>query len=265
MAFKILNENGLAMDAHFHVEEADIIFHSRGGSKAQKTAINTDYSRALRLLFDQIFRSSLQIEGVWVDSRSTRRLSLEERAILTHADMSNASGRVLKLMLSRMRKVGRPAKAKGGGNCSKRIRIKLSGSRHDREALFASIGRRNALKARRGPPPTSRTSTVTWNAVGFGTTYLLRFGSSDSWKIGWTNNLDRRLRVVNKHIPYEHVGELWNVYMTVRWPNWRRAYRAEQAFLDQIEHRTGGSEHFQRNEDEVRATWISAVTQGRPI
>lgn len=127
MTFQVVDDDGNPLDAHFDLEGADVIFHSRGGTKGSAAARNTDYGRALRLLLDRIEGHSLGLQGAWVDSSYVQSLPIEQRTILGPDDMSGGAAGAYTLMASRMRKVGRPEAATGaGGNQSKRIRIRLS-------------------------------------------------------------------------------------------------------------------------------------------
>lgn len=127
MPFQVVDDNGNLLDAHFDLEGADVIFHSRGGTRGSAAARNTDYGRALRLLLDRIERHSLGVQGALVDSSRVQSLPVEQRMILGADDMSGGAASAFTLMSSRMKLVGRPDASTGaGGNQSKRIRIRLA-------------------------------------------------------------------------------------------------------------------------------------------
>ena len=46
MSFQITDDNGGALDAHFDVDRADIILHSRSGARNGQTRKNSDYRHA---------------------------------------------------------------------------------------------------------------------------------------------------------------------------------------------------------------------------
>lgn len=127
MAFQVVDDDGNPLDAHFDLDGADMVFHSRGGTKGSAAALNTDYGRALRLLLDRIERNALGVQGAWVDSSRVQALPIEQRMILRPDDMSGGAASAFTLMSSRMKMVGRPEAAPAaGGNQSKRIKIQLS-------------------------------------------------------------------------------------------------------------------------------------------
>jgi hypothetical protein len=92
-----------------------------------------------------------------------------------------------------------------------------------------------------GPQPGSYSGTFTRNAEEMSATYILRFGTSDIWKIGHAKNLDGRLAAVNKHIPHEHLSERWSLFTAFSWPSETRAYEMEQGLFSTLsDYRTIG-------------------------
>jgi hypothetical protein len=112
----------------------------------------------------------------------------------------------------------------------------------------------------RGLAPMPWEGTVRRDADGEGATYLLRFGSRDVWKIGYTGDLDRRLGEINDHIPF-FLEERWEPYTSLVWPTLQQAYAAEDAFKACLEHRSVGREQFECHEGEARQAWIEAVQE----
>lgn len=66
---------------------------------------------------------------------------------------------------------------------------------------------------------------------GPASTYALRFGTSDLWKIGFASNVDDRLAQVNQHVPVELLGDGWRLELRLDWPNQEMAYAMEQEVL----------------------------------
>ncbi len=110
-----------------------------------------------------------------------------------------------------------------------------------------------------GPIPSAWESTVKNNPETEAVTYVLRFGKTDCWKIGWADNLDKRLRQVNKHIPVEICNSQWNCAWKQQWPNRKSAYDMEQSLLRGLQrHRTIG-ERILCCEDDIQNIWIQTV------
>lgn len=127
-AFQVIADDSSPLDAHFQVEDTNVIFHSRGGSKT-KNPVNSDYSTGLRLLLRRLAATKLVIEAAWVDSSRVQSIPLAERMILGPKDFKASPEEAFTMMTSRMKSIGRaPGSSENGGNSTKRLRIKLSGS-----------------------------------------------------------------------------------------------------------------------------------------
>ena len=127
MTYQVCDEAGSPLDAHYDIEGDTIIFHSRGGTKGSANALNTDYSKALKVIVERISTSELSIADAWVDSTRTQHLPVDDRRILSAKELSLDADAMCAAMSSRMKAVGREPDAKpSGGNSTKRIRIQLS-------------------------------------------------------------------------------------------------------------------------------------------
>ncbi len=124
MAYKLLGNEGILLDAHLEVRGGVIILHSRSGAKGEHNARNTDYGPALRLMLERLEAASLPIEGVWLDSSIVQHLPLDQRCLMEGAEMQSGSAAIFSTLSSRMREYGRAPGAKGGNN-NKRILIRL--------------------------------------------------------------------------------------------------------------------------------------------
>lgn len=126
MTYLVTSSDGTVLDARFDIDNNFIVFHSRGGSKG-KSGKNTDYSKALLLLLERIEKAHLKVINAWLDSSTVQKIPLEQRQIIGHQDELLPPDAVLKLMATRMRKIGQ---VKGtntlGGNSTKRIRLQVS-------------------------------------------------------------------------------------------------------------------------------------------
>jgi hypothetical protein len=126
MPFEVLDADGKPLDALYDLEGPDIIFHSRGGAKADVGASNRQYGLGLRLILQRIAASPLRIDAAWVDSSRVQALPMEERLVLTAADMEKGAAAAFTTISRRMKKVGASGAGSTGGNSTKRLRIRLS-------------------------------------------------------------------------------------------------------------------------------------------
>jgi 5-methylcytosine-specific restriction protein A len=168
MVLQVLGDDGSPLDAHFELEGDDIVFHAHGGSGDE--AINGDYDAGLELLLGRIAASPLSIEGAWVDSSTVQSIPLDERQILAAADLAVGPDNAFSVMKARMPKIGRRTGARGPGNPTKRIRIRLSGD-HSPEEIRSVLGGRPIKKDLRSRKrlPVEELQKVTadhvWDAV----------------------------------------------------------------------------------------------------
>jgi len=122
MAYRILDADGKALDAHLEIEGGHIRFHSRGGTTGTSNARNTDYSAGLRAVLDQLRSAGISITDAFVDSGRVQTISLEDRRILSAQDADLAPAEQFVCLSQRMRRVGRTSE-KPGGNNNKLIRL----------------------------------------------------------------------------------------------------------------------------------------------
>ena len=88
-------------------------------------------------------------------------------------------------------------------------------------------------------------------------TYIARFGKTDIFKIGYSNDPARRLGELNKHIPSQEAPQLekWEMELTHKWNSILKAYGIEQALLKKlVAHRTEG-ERVQVSPKALRNAW----------
>jgi hypothetical protein len=108
-----------------------------------------------------------------------------------------------------------------------------------------------------GPKPTAWTAEASYDPNAEGWTYLMRFGERDVWKVGHTQDIDRRLGELNLHVPHEALGEKWRLVCMHRWANSIQAYEMEQRLLSALlPYRTVG-ERITCFEEVVRTVWSS--------
>ena len=151
-------EGGKPFDATFRLTDAlgeplSVIIDSAGDGR------NAQYVEGLDLLLARLAELRAQLRDAYVDSRVVRRLPLEDRRLIDDesrpielADEDLAELR--KLMLRRMKDVGREPGAKGGGNARKALRLVLDGIEGCEPSDVATFLERG------GPVPTGRPTTT---------------------------------------------------------------------------------------------------------
>lgn len=147
--FKIIGDDERQVDATFAIEGAEIVFHARGGSKSSGTAVNTEYGVGLRLLLRRLAEAGLEIEEVLVDSSVVRSLPDVERRVLSGQESALSLEQQYTLITSRMKDIGRdPGARAGGGNSTKRIRIRIHGRAEPSRLVSELRGVTNAISGR---------------------------------------------------------------------------------------------------------------------
>jgi hypothetical protein len=130
--------------------------------------------------------------------------------------------------------------------------------RGDREVPDPSNGVRETGPTR-GLAPTTWSGPVSRDGGAAATTYAFRFGRRDIWKIGHAQDLSDRLYEVNKHLPYEVLGERWSITTwQQRWPTQTEAYEMEQRLFGLLAARRTLGERVRCTEDELQAAWLCA-------
>jgi hypothetical protein len=99
---------------------------------------------------------------------------------------------------------------------------------------------------------------VTRDATQSAFTYVLRFGSRDIWKIGHAVDVQARLTEVNKHVPYEVLGERWSVTEQEQCPSETDAYQMEQRVLTALRTPSSVGERVCCSRRELDAAWRAA-------
>ena len=90
-------------------------------------------------------------------------------------------------------------------------------------------------------------------------TYAARFGSSSTWKIGQTSNLDKRLGELNAHVPVEYLAEQWWIGRHHKWTSVERAQEMEQRVLQILDDKRTVGERVQCGEKQLDDAWIEAI------
>lgn len=110
-----------------------------------------------------------------------------------------------------------------------------------------------------GPVPTAFVATVVRSLDRESWTYVLRYGESDLWKIGHTQDVAARLVDVNRHLPIEVTGVDWRLHARLMWPDSAAAYAMEQRLFRTLSrHRTHG-ERVRCSTLDLGAAWMACA------
>lgn len=89
-------------------------------------------------------------------------------------------------------------------------------------------------------------------------TYAFRFENSNLWKIGYTSDIEARLRNINQHIPVELLGLRWLLVHTARWPSAHLAHAMEQRILAKLSKQRTVYERLSCNVEVLNESWRAA-------
>lgn len=116
-----------------------------------------------------------------------------------------------------------------------------------------------------GPRPTSWTGLVSRDATGRSHVYVFQFGDREVWKIGHTMDVEARLAEVNKHVPYEILGEQWRVCRHHHCASHDAAYAMEQSLLVLLRTSSSMGERVICTRESLDKAWEAVVTQLAPM
>ena len=124
----------------------------------------------------------------------------------------------------------------------------------------------NSLRGRgptTGPEPSNWSGNVSQTASTSATTYVLRFGMHDVWKVGYANNPIRRTSDINTHVPSEVLNANWHIEYRHEWEAANLAYDMEQRLLKLLAHKRTVGERVQCSKAEIERAWLDALTGDR--
>ncbi len=143
--YQFHSDSGAPLDAHFEIQEGQLVLHSRGGAIGTPHARNTEYGQALRILLTRIEKFNLKLAGVWVDSKRVQSLPMEKRSILNPEDTRNSPSVLFTMLSNRMGVVGRGPNVRSKfGNSNKKLRFSFAENLSDEKiTLIAGWGENN--------------------------------------------------------------------------------------------------------------------------
>lgn len=115
------------------------------------------------------------------------------------------------------------------------------------------------LRPTTGPRPSDASYSVERSAQDAASTYAMRFGKRNIFKIGHAQDVKARLAAVNQHVPVEVLNERWSVYLTHLWKTSVEAYNMEQRVLKRMETKRSGFERLLCTETELSSAWTAAL------
>lgn len=115
------------------------------------------------------------------------------------------------------------------------------------------------LRPTTGPRPNDAAYSVERSAQNAASTYALRFGKRNVFKIGHAEDIKARLAAVNQHVPVEVLNEQWSIYLKQPWKTSVDAYYMEQRVLKLMEPKRSGFERLQCTEMELSSAWTTAL------
>lgn len=116
-----------------------------------------------------------------------------------------------------------------------------------------------------GPPPSSYTAVISYDAEAPSFVYVLQFGSSDVWKVGRAKDVSVRLRQINKHVPFEVLNQKWHTFAKVKCSSFRNAHIIEQDLLSILEVSRTIGERIRCSRDEMVEAWRDCLTHAAVI
>ncbi len=116
-----------------------------------------------------------------------------------------------------------------------------------------------------GPAPSDWTGVVTRHVDSNSATYALRFAERSLWKIGHAQDLEGRLDDINKHVPFEVLGECWEFALVQRWRDSESAYDMEQKVLELLGSSRTVGERVMCSKVDLEAAWTSAAVAVKSI
>jgi hypothetical protein len=115
------------------------------------------------------------------------------------------------------------------------------------------------LRPTTGPRPADVHYSVERSAQTPASTYALRFGKRNIFKIGHAEDVGSRLNAVNQHVPVEVLKEQWSVYLTQKWGTSAEAYAMEQRVLARMASKRTGFERVECSESDLSSVWAAAL------
>jgi len=135
--------------------------------------------------------------------------------------------------------------------------VKLVGSK-----TYQEIRRRTGILQgggrSKGPVPSDRQGGG-YQVGQVSYTYVVRFGKSQCFKVGYTIDLNRRLGELNAHVPFELLEQKWQPYLSEQHVNEELAHEMEQRVLDALPKESITGERFVLDSGDLDVFWAHCL------
>jgi hypothetical protein len=249
MKIKICGENGEKLDADIYEEQigswTEYTIESRGGTRGSQNQRNPDYLEAFEKLLEHLVREGCEVRDILVNSAKLKnRPTVERRVNLAGREfpfsLAHAHPGVLRRQITKAAAdVARAPNSKGPGNPTRKLQLIISKGNNDifvdyEDEHFVLLDQNptNHLRTASGPPPSSSRAAVNRSIAG-GFTYALALQGSDMSviKIGFTSDLVRRIRTLNREIRPTLTKCRWILINYWKFDSEQKAYEFEQQLL----------------------------------
>tara|TARA_E500000331_G_scaffold348846_1_gene391088 strand:+ start:247 stop:1086 length:840 start_codon:yes stop_codon:yes gene_type:complete len=243
--WKTYDRENKELDAKIEFESDDTItkFHiySRGGTKSSSDARNQDYNQALESLFGEKKKQGAIIEDIIVNSSTLIDLQPKDKRVFPNnysypirlKEVKEVAA-LRKAIAKSVSLIGKRPGAKGG-NPTKRLLITFSDKINESERFndFQEITEsfQNRKFTSSGPPPSGIVGTFSKDIDKPGYVYVFVLEGIDKnvLKVGYTSDLKKRLKKLNKEILTSLTKLKWSPYTFWRRDSLRSAYDLEQS------------------------------------
>jgi len=137
--------------------------------------------------------------------------------------------------------------------------IKLVGSK-----AYQEIRRRTKILQgggrSKGPSPSDRQGGG-YQTGQISYTYVVRFGKTECFKVGFTTDLNRRLHELNAHVPFELLKQKWQPYLSEQHVSEALAHEMEQHVLDAVPQEGITGERFITDAGELDVIWARCLME----
>lgn len=128
MLTKLMDHNGVELDANVEVDDGKVALHSRGGAFGKPNLRNPDYRKALVAILSRLLASDLVPDRILVDSREAHKVTEHKRVVAEKSELSTPVDELVAIIGKRVAAFGRTPGAAGHGNQNKRVLVEVPGA-----------------------------------------------------------------------------------------------------------------------------------------
>ena len=247
MEIQLTNRKGQNLIASVIEEQkgswTEYTLNSRGNKRGSQNVRNPDYLTALEMLLERVRSEDGMIRDILVASTKVQNLSVAERRVNlpgikfpftldNFADLSALRKKITREAAS----VGRAPSSKGPGNPTRKLQLIVSGraepigANGDVEGVVDFPKKPiTKISGPSGPPPSFFRERINRSASkGFVYSLVLRGSEKQAIKIGFTSDLIRRIKTLNKEIHPSLTNCEWELIEYWSFESEQMAYEFEQ-------------------------------------